>query len=54
MKKGDVKEMKGIIRTKQEELNCLLSGENVDKNEALKLSIELDELIYRYYCLIGE
>ncbi len=43
-------EIKNIIESKQEELNKLLESEIVDKTEALKLSVELDKLIYKYYC----
>lgn len=44
--------IKDIIESKQEELNKLLESETVDKAEALKLSVELDKLIYRYYSYI--
>ncbi len=43
-------EIKNIIECKQEELNKLLENETVDKAKALKLSVELDKLIYKYYC----
>lgn len=42
-------ELKNAIEKKKEELNKLLENENVDKVKALKLSTELDKLIYRYY-----
>jgi len=44
--------VKNEIREKQIVLNELMSGEYVDKNEAMKLSIELDELISQYYKVI--
>jgi len=42
-------DLKNAIEKKQEELNRLLENETIDKVEALKLSVELDKLIYRYY-----
>ncbi|SHH31947.1 Spo0E like sporulation regulatory protein [Caloranaerobacter azorensis DSM 13643] len=44
-------ELKNMIEEKRKELNELLSKKNIDKNRALKLSIQLDELIYKYYCI---
>ncbi|WP_081943531.1 aspartyl-phosphate phosphatase Spo0E family protein [Caloranaerobacter azorensis] len=44
-------ELKNMIEEKRKELNELLSQKNIDKNRALKLSIQLDELIYKYYCI---
>lgn len=46
------KSIKDIIESKQEELNKLLEDEAVDKSVALKLSVELDKLIYKYYSCI--
>ncbi|WP_082394769.1 aspartyl-phosphate phosphatase Spo0E family protein [Caloranaerobacter sp. TR13] len=43
--------LKKIIENKRQELNELLSKENVDKEKVLKLSMQLDELIYEYYCI---
>ena len=45
--------IKGIIKDKQEELDELLSNDYIDKNKALELSVELDKLIYRYYCIVN-
>lgn len=42
-------DIKNAIENKQEELNKLLESEIVDREEALKLSTELDKLIYKYY-----
>ncbi|QIB27336.1 aspartyl-phosphate phosphatase Spo0E family protein [Caloranaerobacter azorensis] len=47
-------ELKNMIEEKRKELNELLSKKNIDKNRALKLSIQLDELIYKYYCIDGD
>lgn len=43
-------DIRDIIESKQEELNKLLESETVDKSKALELSLELDKLIYKYYC----
>ncbi|WP_427338244.1 aspartyl-phosphate phosphatase Spo0E family protein [Caloranaerobacter sp. DY30410] len=42
--------LKNIIEEKRQELNELLSKKDIDKNRVLELSMQLDELIYKYYC----
>lgn len=42
--------LKNMIIRKQEELNKFLENENIDKSKALELSLELDKLIYEFYC----
>ncbi len=51
MKENTLFRIKDVIKDKQEELDELLSNDQVDKNKALELSVELDKLIYKYYCL---
>ncbi|WP_083238813.1 aspartyl-phosphate phosphatase Spo0E family protein [Caloranaerobacter ferrireducens] len=46
--------LKNTIEEKRQELNELLSKKNIDKNRALELSEQLDELIYEYYCVNKE
>ena len=43
-----LEELKTEIEIKREKLNSLVIGE-VSKEEVLKFSIELDELIHKYY-----
>jgi hypothetical protein len=54
MKKIALFRIKGIIKDRQEELDELLSNDHVDKKKALELSIELDKLISKYYCIVNE
>jgi hypothetical protein len=41
--------MKRKIQTLREKLNFLIDGKPVDTEETLKLSMELDKLILKYY-----
>lgn len=46
----NIEELKDTIEKKRQELNKLLSEENIDRKRVLELSEQLDELIYKYYC----
>jgi len=48
------KGIKETIKVKQEELNKMIEKGGVDKKEVLKLSMELDALIYKFYQLKKE
>ncbi|MGF7057600.1 Spo0E family sporulation regulatory protein-aspartic acid phosphatase [Brassicibacter mesophilus] len=54
MKKVALFRIKDIIKDKREELDELLSNDHVDKEKALELSVELDKLISKYYCIVNE
>ncbi|WP_425449444.1 Spo0E family sporulation regulatory protein-aspartic acid phosphatase [Dethiothermospora halolimnae] len=46
----DEKTIKNNIEYKRRILNELMLNDNINKECILKLSIELDKLIYKYYC----
>lgn len=50
-KKLSLQKLKKDIEIKREELNKMIIRKDVDKNDVLKFSEELDNLIDRYYKL---
>lgn len=51
--KTSLEVLKDEITMKREELNKLVEG-NVNRQKLLKISMDLDELIYKYYLLEKE
>ncbi|WP_416197495.1 Spo0E family sporulation regulatory protein-aspartic acid phosphatase [Sporanaerobacter sp.] len=52
-KKTSLELLKDEIAMKRGELNSLVEGD-VDRQKLLKISMDLDELIYKYYMLEKE
>ncbi|RKD32958.1 hypothetical protein BET03_10100 [Thermohalobacter berrensis] len=49
-----LEELKVIIEEKRYQLNTLLKNNDTNREKALKLSVELDKLICKYYSAINK